>query len=156
MGMSADAHLIYGYNLEGQGDWEIEQTGEYGEIALDWYDNEDGSDDDFVEACQKRLLASVGITENPDAGRYFDLEKHVEEHFGVKFFPYGYHDYGRWMLCAHEIEAYGWSVEAVDLADLVVMPEMNGWDDRLTRVAQILGVTPKQAKPAWLLTSSYG
>jgi hypothetical protein len=157
VGSSSDGRLIYGYDLDGES-WAIEETGEYGELALDWYDNDDEDSPSFTDACLMRLLASIGITENPHPGKYFDTEKLVKEHFGVEFIGFGDAVYGpgACALGTVDIWASGYSTAIVDLADLAAAPEREGWDAKLQHACEVLGITPKQAKPAWILTSSYG
>lgn len=159
MGSSAHGELIYGYELGGYDGWSINQTGEFGELEVDWFrDDEDADHNDFVEACQRRLLASAGAHVSADPDEYVDLEELVKEQFGVQFYWHGNATYSasNCALGTYQAHAYGYETKILDLVDLVVKPEMDGWDQRLALVIEILGITPKQPKPAWILTSSYG
>lgn len=159
MGSSADGELMYGYELDGYSEWAIEETGEFGELEVDWFQDDDAADrDDFVEACQRRLLASAGVHIPEDPDEYVDFNKLVKEHFGVKFYYHGNAECSATscLLGTYRAYAYGYGTETLDLPDLAAAPERDGWDEKLRHACEVLGITPKQAKPAWILTSSYG
>lgn len=164
MGMSADAHLAYGYDLGSGEDFKAAERGEYGEPKLPWLtdDDEEGEHDDFEDAATKLLLASAGFTEEwaPEAaeGGYYDRKRVAEERHGIDFDYSGHSDYVGWMLIAQGSER---SVEwdeamALDLAELAALPGHHGWDEKLAAALKTLGITPTQDGPKWLVYPSYG
>lgn len=159
MGQSTNAMLVYGYNLGGEEGWELEGVGEYGELpALDWYDPEAEDGDGFQEAAERRLLAQlVDFTETDwSADGYFERERAAKTRLGVEFDTYCSCDYPMYLLAAKVITVYQGSVKHIDMTDLAIAPEMNGWDENLRAAIQALGITPTQDKPKWLLCSYWG
>jgi hypothetical protein len=164
MGQSTNAMLVYGYNLGGEEDWELEGLGEYGELPdLPWYDADDEGGD-FQGAAERHLLAALaGFTEEYPHGQpqetrraYFDRKTEAEARLGVKFDTHCSGDYPMFLLATKVITVYRGSVKDIDMAALAVEPEMNGWDEKLRAAVQALGITPKQERPQWLLCSYWG
>lgn len=156
MGMSASGILAYGYNLGGGDGWEIAETGEYGEPALDWFDPE-AEDTDFVTEAEKRLLAAAGFTETDwQVDGYFARERAAKAALGVEFESYCSGDYSQYVLATKVITVSWGEVEPIDVTALQCEPVENHWDDRLRAAVSTLGLTPKQEKPAWLLCSYWG
>lgn len=60
------------------------------------------------------------------------------------------------LLATRVITVYRGSVKGIDMTALAVEPEMNGWDEKLNTALQVLGITPVQEKPKWLLCSYWG
>ncbi|MCP9947226.1 hypothetical protein [Actinomadura madurae] len=158
MGQSTNAVLVYGYNLGGgEIDWLVEEAnGEYGELQLDWFDEE--GDDDFIEMAEKRLLQANGFTETYEDGRegYFGREREAKKALGVEFETYCSGDYPIYTIAAHVITVHQGDCKLLNLDELARLPRENGWDDKLTAVLRTLGLTPKQPEPAWLLVSYWG
>ena len=159
MGQSTDAMLVYGYNLGGEEDWELEGLGECGELPdLPWYDADDG-DDDFQGAAERRLLAEIaGFSEtwSSENEGYFDRERAAKARLGVEFDTHCSGDYPMFLLATKVITVYRGSVKDIDMAALAVEPETNGWNEKLRAAVQALGITPKQERPQWLLCSYWG
>lgn len=159
MSTSTDGILAYGYDLGGSEGWKIEGLGEYGEMPeLAWYDEESDTAD-FQDAAERRLLAELaGFTETYGDGHdgYFGREREVKARLGVEFETYCSDSYPMFVLATKVITVYRGSVEHIDMAELVVAPEMNGWDEKLRAALTALGITPVQAKPSWLLCSYWG
>ncbi len=156
MGQSTNAVLAYGYDLGGdESEWKIEEAGEYGAWEPDWHHDEET---DLISAAEQRLLESVGFAETYEDGAdgYFRREREAQERLGVKFESYCSGDYPMWVLAAHKITVYRGDSEVIDPAELAALPERNGWDAKLQAAVKTLGITPKQAKPAWLLVSYWG
>lgn len=133
MGNSANAYLAYGYNLGGGNGWSIAEADEYGTWDTDWHD---GSYD-FWDKAEERLRnrgAAVGV----------DIDRHCTS------------DYPEYMLITHKITGSWGDAALVDLAELQAMPAAQGWDDKLREALQVLGMTPKQAEPRWLLVAYWG
>lgn len=136
MGTSTDAILAYGYNLGGDDGWELRDADQYGEINLDWYDPDD-DDTDFATEAMKRLRAA-----SADAGIKVEMHQH--------------HEFKQWLLAAHVITANRGDVVTLQLPELAALVAAGGFDGRLARAVEALGVTPLQAKPEWLLVSYWG
>jgi hypothetical protein len=154
--MSASGILAYGYNLGGGDGWEIAETGEYGELALDWFDPED-EDTDFVTEAEKRLLVAAGFTETDwRADGYFAREREAKAALGVRFESYCSGDYSQYALATKVITVSWGEVEQIDMVELVEAPNVHGWDDKLRAALETLGLTPKQESPRWLLCSYWG
>jgi hypothetical protein len=160
MGQSTNAMLVYGYNLGGEEGWELEGCGEYGELpALDWYNPEDVDGDDFQSAAERRLLAELaGFTEewSRENEGYFERERAAKTRLGVEFDTHCSGNYPMYLLAAKVITVHRGSVKEVDMADLAVAPEMNGWNEKLSAALQALGIAPTQARPRWILCSYWG
>jgi hypothetical protein len=159
MGQSTNGMLVYGYDLGGEEEWKIREAGEYGELPeLDWFNphNEDG--DGFQEAAERRLLAQLADFTETDwrVDGYFEREREAKARLGVEFDTYCSGDYPMYLLAAKVITVYRGSVEEIDMTELAIAPEMNGWDEKLHAAVQVLGVTPTQGKPKWLLCSYWG
>jgi hypothetical protein len=132
MGQSTDGILAYGYNLGGDDDgWAFQQTDKYGGIQLDWFH----PGYDFIEEAQHRL------------------EHAGQADLGVEFESYCSFDHTMWILAAKIITANRGVVKDVDMVELVEAPHVNGWDAKLAAPLNILGLTPTQDKPRWLLVS---
>lgn len=163
MGMSADAHLAYGYDLGSGEDFKAVERNEYGSPKLPWLpvDDEGFTDssafDDLIEGV---LLASVGFTEEWKGGdpTYWDRKQEAEKRCGVELAYSGHADYAGWVLVAKNSErSVEWSeVMAVDLDELTNRPAYEGWDMRLADALTALGITPTQDGPRWLVFPSYG
>lgn len=168
MGVSTNAVLVYGYDLGGEDDeWLVEETsGEYGELALDWYseaveDERDEDEDDeetgFIAAAKRRLIAASGFTETNDGSDgYYDRLWEAEEALEVEFESYCSGESPMYILAAKVITVPRGHVEALDLAAMATDPAEQGWDDKLSAALTTLGITPKQQEPAWLLCSYWG
>lgn len=155
MGRSLSAKLIYGYDLGGgEDEWKIAEVGEYGDLAVDWFDED--SEDGFDEQAERRLLNASGFTETYEDGNadYFAREREAKTRLGVEFTWYGVNDYSEHVLAAHKIDVCG--AEVVDLAALAAHPDRGTWDTALSSALDALGITPTQERPGWILCSYYG
>lgn len=153
MGARPHAILAYGYDLGGPGaEWKVRESGEYGELALAWFDND--GEDGFVQAAERRLLAAVGFTEiwTRLADGYYDREREAKERLGAKFESYISLEDPQYILAAHAISV-DWDDDAkvLDLTALQREPADHGWDAKLQAALDTLGLTPKQEQPGWLL-----
>jgi hypothetical protein len=163
MGMSASAHLAYGYDLGSGEDFKAAERGEYGEPKLPWLPtDEDGDCDysDFGEEVEKRLLASVGFTEEwaPGNEGHWDRKRDAEKRVGVELTYSGHSDYSGWVLIAKDSErSVEWAESMpVDLGELTNRPRYEGWDTKLDDALKALGITPTQVRAKWLVYPSYG
>ena len=165
MGSSPSAFLAYGYDLGGSDEWKIHETDEYGGIdasnvsTLAWYDEgEDASD--FIEQAKRRLLAEIaGFTWTWETwtgeGNFFTAEAAAKERLSVVFDTYSYGEYPMHVLAAKVIDVGDDKAKPVDLAELVAHPNRPKWDAALFDALKMLGITPKQEKPSWLLCAYY-
>ncbi|MGW5130379.1 hypothetical protein [Streptomyces sp. NPDC004135] len=158
MGQSTNAMLVYGYHLGGgDGGWELEGLGEYGELPpLPWYADEDS---DFQEAAERHLLAQLaGFTETWHSGSegYFERERAAKAQLGVEFETHCSGSYPMYLLIAKGITAYRGEVEPIDFAALAAEVEQKGADEKLGAALTALGLTPKQQRPGWMLCSYWG
>jgi len=157
MGISSDGILAYGYDLGGDdGEWKIEEAGEYGEWTPSWL-GEDEDEEGPVEAAELALLAAAGFTETDyEVAGYFDRKREAEARVGVEMTSYCSGDYPMYVLSAHAITVGRGSVKEIDFAALEVARVEQEWDAKLTAALGVLGMTPKQATPKWLLVSYMG
>jgi hypothetical protein len=153
MGVSSDGILVFGYNLGGdEGGWQIEEADEYGEFELEWVD-EDG---DFSEGAEAKLLAVAGFTETDwKVPGYFDRKREAQARVAVALESYCSGDYPMWLLAAHKVVARG-DVKVVDFAALEALRAGQDWEGKLRAALAVLGITPKQDSPKWLLASYMG
>jgi hypothetical protein len=162
MGMSARAHLAYGYDLGTGEDFNAAERGEYGEPKLPWMPVDESGDSDYEDfggEVGKRLLASVGFTEtNWRAEGYYDREYEAQKRVGVELDYSGHSDYAGWVLIAAGSErSVTWSeVIALDVDELKFEDRLPGWSKRLADALAALGITPTQTAPKWLVYPSYG
>jgi hypothetical protein len=157
MGTTIKAELSYGYRLQGgDGEWLVREvhpddSDEWG-LNLDWF-NED--EDSFDEAAKARLLASVGFTETDyTVDGYYDRLDAAEKRLGVTLERTGY-DAQDLLLFTKQIGAYCGDAEVIDPAVLVAEADSDA-DARLRSALAVLGLTPLQEQPAWLLTAYRG
>lgn len=158
MGQSTNALLVYGYHLGGgDGGWELQGLGEYGELPdLPWYNEED---EDLQGDAERHLLAQIaGFTETwgPDNEGYHDREKEAKARLGVEFETHCSGSYPMYLLIAKGITAYRGDVELVDFTELTAEVQEKDADAKLRAALDVLGLTPKQERPGWMLCSYWG
>lgn len=155
MGNSADAMLMYGYNLGGDDTgWEIVELDEDGCLdrsRLAWLD------DDRTEDAETHLLASVGFAEDDwRAEGYFERKQAAERRVGVTFKNHCSGDSPMLVMSAHTITADWGNAQTIDLTALAQLVVDEGMDAKLAAAITALGMTPKQQSPAWLLCAYWG
>ncbi|WP_328934170.1 MULTISPECIES: hypothetical protein [unclassified Streptomyces] len=158
MGQSTDALLVYGYHLGGgDGGWELQGLGEYDELPeLPWY-NEDS--EDFQGDAEQLLLAQLaGFTETWESGGegYFAREREAKARLGVTFETHCSGSYPGYLLIAKGITAHRGDVESIDFAELTAEVQQADADAKLRAALEVLGLTPKQERPGWMLCSFWG
>ncbi|RCG31930.1 hypothetical protein DQ384_05140 [Sphaerisporangium album] len=136
------AVLAYGYNLGGSS-WNIAEKDEYGSPAVPWYNPDHG---DFIRQAEAVLLAAAGVEADP-----WDRDEQLKAHFGLKFERYVSWDDAEYMLAAHVISTDWEKTEELDLAALITQAAGEGWDDKLRAAVGVLGITPEQEQPQWVL-----
>jgi len=160
VGTSTNAILAYGYNLGGPEEgWAVREADGDGLLRTDWYDEDNDDDDgaDFVAAAEKRLLTAVGFTETDyKAPGYSDRRKIAEAQIGVVFDAYCHIDFPLYIMATNVITVRRGNMEYLDLHALAGEPAHHNWDEQLTVALRILGITPIQPQPDWLLCSYWG
>ncbi|MER7361887.1 hypothetical protein [Nonomuraea wenchangensis] len=154
MGTSTNAMLAYGYDLGSADGWKIREAGEFSEPILDWYDED--SDDGFIEQAEARLLAAHGLTGTWEDDGYYDRKEEAQARAGVEFDSYCHSEYPMWLLATKVITVHRGDSEVLDLPALMAETAENGWDDKLRQACEVLGITPKQERPGWVLVSYWG
>lgn len=158
MGTTIKAELSYGYRLQGgDGEWLVhevhpEDSDDWG-LNLDWLNDED--EDRFDDAAKRRLLASVGFSETDyNVDGYFDRQRAAEAQLGVELERSGY-EAEDLLLVTKQFGAYLGEAEEID--PVVLAAEAGGGaGERLRNALAVLGLTPLQAEPVWLLTAYRG
>lgn len=161
MGMDPEGKLAYGYHLGGdETGWKVEQTtGEYGGLSLDWLsEDEDGYG--FVDLAERRLRASTGFVEipyrEPRPDDYYALSNAADAAVGVRIIRCGSPDFPAYVLCTKVYSVEWGDTKLLDLDALAREAAEGGWDEKLRRALEVLGITPKQTAPGWLLCAFYG
>jgi hypothetical protein len=128
MSETTDATLAYGFDLRGEcDDLEFDGLGDY-ELP-DWYDDED-PDSSFEDQARARLeAAGVDAT-------------------GIEIVWHGSSEVPAYLLAAAVVTAGRGSVETITSLTPPV-----GADERLAAARAALGVTARNAAPAWLLVA---
>jgi hypothetical protein len=135
-----DALLVYGYDI-GDGD----------DLGM-------GQDTDVTGQLMSRLRHASGFTETYEDGNlgYFSREREADLALGVEVISHGSASYPMYLLVAFEMTASHGYPETVDLAGLRRRVVDEDWDGRLASACQVLGVTPAQPQPTWILASDQG
>lgn len=153
MGQATNALLVYGYHLDGQGTWNIEEVDKYGALALPWW-TEDADDEerDFEDVAMVRLLASIGFTETDwQVDGFYGRRREAEAKLGVTFVEHCSMSSPMLLLSARTITVHRGDVRHIDASALTTsQPE---YDAKLAHALEVLQITPKQQEPAWLLCS---
>lgn len=151
MGTSTNAILAYGYELGGDNDgWKIAEAGPYGELRLPWLteDELDNAEFDFAEEVMLRLAR--------EAGHDVKYTSQAEEETGLRVESHCSAECAEWLLAAKVITAYRGHPKNIDFAALERERVERDWDSKLERACQVLGITPTQGKPRWVLCSYWG
>jgi hypothetical protein len=157
MGTITKAELSYGYRLFGDEQWLVrevhpEDSDDYG-LNVDWLTADD--EDDFDGIANRRLLASVGFTETDyQADGYYERLHAAEQRLGVQLERTGY-EAADLLLITRQLGSYVGDVELVDPAVLAA-EDASDAGDRLRAALAVLGLTPIQEQPRWLLTCYKG
>jgi hypothetical protein len=155
MGMDPEARLAYGYALGTGEDFKVAERAGYGNLSVDWW-NEDGGG--FETQAWKRLWDA--IPEKPEVEHEWKREDAARKHWGVDIVNSGTYDYPGFILVPTEGGSYK-SVEWSDSMTLDVdvmrdQPAALRWDATLAAALQVLGLTPTQDGPKWLVFPFYG
>lgn len=156
MAQATNGILAYGYDLGSGEDWRVrEAAGEFGELAVPWYDPAD-PEQDFPSAAENALLTAAefaDLTEKHAAGGYSERRQSAREQIGVEVETYCSDGYPMYVLAARTV-----TVRRGEIADVGELAAGRGSDhaardDRLRWALAALGLTPAQEQPSWLLCS---
>jgi hypothetical protein len=157
MGTYASGILVYGVDLGGgDGEFLVAETDAYGALTVPWYVETD-EDDNFVEHIEETLLSAHNFPEEHFPGA--DHQEHVgaaKAAMGVHVAYCGQDTYTTYLLVTYEEAASGAGVVSVDFAELEQRRVREDWDGKLAHALELLGLTPNDPQPKWLLTSYYG
>jgi hypothetical protein len=163
VGVRTDGILAYGYDLGGEDEWKVREADEYGGLIPGtgrWVPDPEAEEDyDLISLALRQLLDASGFTETYEDGNegYFGREDEAEKALGVEFKAYCSGEYSQYLLAAKVLTAGRGDVEDVS----VLMAEadearLREWDGKLRRALEVLGLTPLQERPKWLLCSYRG
>lgn len=160
MGVSTDALLVYGFNLGGIEDaegWQIREVDEDGDPTASWYTTpEDAEEVDFIEQAEIRLLVAHGLTGRWSDDDYHERKREAQQHCGVTFERHCSDSCTMYLMVAMDWTAnrgYPVKIEPAHLADPELLYHCRG---NLARALDILGITPTQDEPGWILASWKG
>lgn len=140
MGQDTDGILAYGYDLGGAEEgWQIREVAD-DQLQLDWY-HPDDEFYDFASQAERQLLAAAGGD---------------SEQIKVEFATYCSHDYPMYLIATKTIEVARGHIEHLNLHALANAELINDWDEDLVVALRILGITPIQPQPGWMLCSYWG
>ncbi len=153
MGTSTNAILAYGYDLGGgEDEWKVREVDEDGLLDLPWYSDEDM---DIMDAATDVLRTAAGWVDGDyGAPGYFEQRQAIDDQVGVEIKDYCSGDYPMYLLSAKTITVRRGDAKLLDLAGL--QAETDTYDERLRAACEVLGITPTQEKPAWILVSYCG
>lgn len=159
MGVTTKAELSYGYRLRANGgEWLVKEvhpddSDEYG-LNLDWLSEDD--EDEFEDKATERLLAALADFTETDwrADGYFDRQREAKARLGVAFETTGWEGEDL-LLVTKQYGAYLGEAEQIDPAALLAVSD-DAAGERLRKALEVLGMTPLQERPTWLLTAYRG
>lgn len=159
MGVASDGILTYGIKLGSSEDgWAIAEVDEWGQWEPDWYNEEDDeAEEGLIEAASQKLLAANGFAEDfAVSDGYFERKRQAEARVGIDFKLYCHFEYPMYVLSAHSITANRGDAIEIDWAALEQRRVAEDWDGKLRAACEVLGITPTQEQPKWLLVSLMG
>ena len=150
--------LAYGYGLGCSEQVDVKEVDQYGGLTLSWLKrDEDGwATENVAEALTRRLYESIPDADQGNTDSY-DQEQVVKDRLGVKILEHGWlveGDTASYALIASEKQAAGGDVELIDLDERTDLAKRKDFDGKLAKALEILGITPVQEKPSWLLMAS--
>ncbi len=156
MGRSVSALIVYGYGLGGDDHgWRVQEAGEHGELRTSWYDP---CEDSFEEAALQELRATA-LPPLDDTATLDERRAHrrkTDEKLGVELTYHGHLEYPQTLLIAQGSEYRVGQGEAKIITPQMLLTVTDTWDRKLERALHMLGLTPMQQQPQWLLCTQYG
>lgn len=151
MGFQTHATLAFGYHLSSHSEgWYLADTEDHGAPDLDWFDPDE---DQFEEVAMDRLLASVGFSWASDGSDHKQYEAALSR-LGVEFVSSGYEG-GELFLVSAKWEPDLGEVEEIDPGEILSAASDEA-REKLRGALALLGITPEQEQPAWLLATYRG
>lgn len=149
--------LAYGYDLGHSEEYAIREIDQNGYVNLAWVKrDEDGwVAEELPEAFRRRLYEAIPAA-NPDAYTW-EYEDAIKKHFGVMILEHGWlaeADTASYALVASKKFVAGGDTEPIDLEERIALAKSAKFDEKLENALKVLGVTPLQEKPSWLLMAS--
>lgn len=150
------AHLGYGYDLGYTEKYAIKEVDEYGLPDLPWIKRDDeGWVEERLDVALVRRLYEAIPGASPARTEIYEQDGIVEGHYGVRVLEHGWVTEGdtpSFALIAHKESCDGGDAKELDLDKLrgkvaVAKP-------KLARALEVLGITPNQEEPSWLLMAS--
>ncbi|MEU1761171.1 hypothetical protein [Micromonospora sp. NPDC005652] len=152
MGTSTNAYLAYGYDLGGDDGWKVAEIGEWGELQLPWLSaGEDGGSEDEDEDSDFPTEAMLRLAR--EAGHDVEFDFQAEDKIGLRFESHCSGSSPMWLLAAKVVTAHRGYPETIDFAALERERAERRWDERLIDACRVLGITPTQGTPSWVLCS---
>jgi hypothetical protein len=168
MGVSTDGILAYGYDFGSEEAFQLREaqesdTNPYGFFKTDWYDAETADDEDLDGDDEERSVIALlamrlyeAIPGAPAVEYASDCEDPVKAHYGVWFESYCSGEYPMYILATSVTTVDRGDTQLIDPFALGRQPVDEGWDGKLAEALRVLGVTPLQERPGWLLASYWG
>jgi hypothetical protein len=152
---STDGILAYGYDLGGDEGIKVVEGGKYGDIdELDIPEVDD--EHEYYGGLADRLLLKL-YRAIPDAPPVeYGWHNLTQAHYGVTLAHHCSADYADWILATVDFSASRGRPETIPIAELEARRVAEDWDGKLAHALSVLGLTPTQEKPAWLLASYWG
>jgi hypothetical protein len=149
--------LMYGYQLSTGTTIHLAEVDARGALDLPWLERapHGGPAESIRGAFIGRLYGAIPATGDPSRTDWYVKREAVRIHHGVEIAENGW--VPQWgprscALIAAAATAPGGYAQSVDLAELAARPAAAGLDGKLAAAVKILGITPNQDQPKWLLT----
>lgn len=150
--------LVYGYHLITDPDHLEVEGNEEGELEFPWFPaglkDKYGDDLSIVEAIYIHLYNSLADPK-PSARYDHEFEHVVKDTYGVWLESHCSCDYPMYFLATYANTASRGCPEQLNLNFLSRKPVAFGWDEKLQRALDVLGVVPVQQSPSWFLASMW-
>lgn len=157
MGNSPSGILAYGYDLGGpEAGWKVTGAEKYGDYRFPWYSPE--KDYSWGEKAEELLLAELtGLTakyEDNKPDEFYDARaREARKKLKVEIVTYGSYDYPGYILAVKpHLYVYDWEAKAIPQFDF----SYHESNQELDKALRVLGITPTQQDPQWILACMYG
>jgi hypothetical protein len=145
------AKLVYGVRLGGEGQWEFDEVDEDGEPTVDWLDA-----DDFEEQVTTQVVTAPGLGHaTDDESNDHQPTWAAHEGVGLTVVTCSDADEVTYTLATYELSLFAGDLLTLNLTDLEQLPALHDWDRVLGEALQVLGLTPHQPQPNWILCADH-
>lgn len=167
MSTTPRAYLYYGYVLGGENEWQVKEYNKDDlELNVLWHD---GSNSEFGDEANKILERFLtGATEEQShwyqvsdeqirARLRDEYQALREEYLTVAVVDHGWNEQPSWLLAVKDSRlSVEWGeAKTVNPHGLIDLTHKNTrWRTDLKRACEILGLTPLQSNPQWILVAS--